>query len=104
MGISIVWGIGTDEPTRLAGKSTLLRILAGKRLTKSRDCRILGQDVFMNPPSVSDDEVTRRRGDEVTRTLQLTPTSSRAWSTSARNGLPTRSSAPISSCPTFSTV
>ncbi|GFZ49384.1 CCR4-associated factor 16 [Saitozyma sp. JCM 24511] len=50
-----------------AGKSTLLRILAGKRLTKSRDCRILGQDVFMNPPSVSDDEVTRRRGDEATR-------------------------------------
>ncbi|XAO25819.1 hypothetical protein I312_104649 [Cryptococcus bacillisporus CA1280] len=33
-----------------AGKSTLLRILAGKRLTKTRTCRILGQDVFMNPP------------------------------------------------------
>ncbi|ORY35416.1 P-loop containing nucleoside triphosphate hydrolase protein [Naematelia encephala] len=33
-----------------AGKSTLLRILAGKRLTKTRSCRILGQDVFMNPP------------------------------------------------------
>ncbi|KAL7423483.1 CCR4-NOT regulatory complex component [Cryptotrichosporon argae] len=33
-----------------AGKSTLLRILAGKRLTKTRNCRILGQDVFMNPP------------------------------------------------------
>jgi CCR4-NOT complex subunit CAF16 len=36
-----------------AGKSTLLRILAGKRLTKTRSCRILGQDVFMNPPGVS---------------------------------------------------
>ncbi|KAL1408733.1 CCR4-NOT regulatory complex component [Vanrija albida] len=33
-----------------AGKSTLLRILAGKRLTKTRNCKILGQDVFMNPP------------------------------------------------------
>ncbi|KAI9637274.1 P-loop containing nucleoside triphosphate hydrolase protein [Dioszegia hungarica] len=33
-----------------AGKSTMLRILAGKRLTKTRCCRILGQDVFMNPP------------------------------------------------------
>ncbi|ODN78989.1 hypothetical protein L202_04500 [Cryptococcus amylolentus CBS 6039] len=33
-----------------AGKSTLLRILAGKRLTKTKHCRILGQDVFMNPP------------------------------------------------------
>ncbi|KAK1927015.1 P-loop containing nucleoside triphosphate hydrolase protein [Papiliotrema laurentii] len=33
-----------------AGKSTLLRILAGKRLTKTRDCKLLGQDVFMNPP------------------------------------------------------
>ncbi|OCF57384.1 CCR4-NOT complex subunit CAF16 [Kwoniella mangroviensis CBS 10435] len=33
-----------------AGKSTLLRILAGKRLTKTRSCKILGQDVFMNPP------------------------------------------------------
>nr|ODN86367.1 CCR4-NOT complex subunit CAF16 [Cryptococcus depauperatus CBS 7841] len=33
-----------------AGKSTLLRILAGKRLTKTRTCKILGQDVFMNPP------------------------------------------------------
>jgi CCR4-NOT complex subunit CAF16 len=38
----------------VAGKSTLLRILAGKRLTKTRDCKILGQDVFMNPPAVSD--------------------------------------------------
>lgn len=36
-----------------AGKSTLLRILAGKRLTKTRDCKLLGQDVFMNPPQVS---------------------------------------------------
>lgn len=36
-----------------AGKSTLLRILAGKRLTKTRNCKILGQDVFMNPPGVS---------------------------------------------------
>lgn len=35
-----------------AGKSTLLRILAGKRLTKTRSCKILGQDVFMNPPGV----------------------------------------------------
>ncbi|ORX38627.1 P-loop containing nucleoside triphosphate hydrolase protein [Kockovaella imperatae] len=34
-----------------AGKSTLLRILAGKRLTKTRACKILGQDVFMNPPN-----------------------------------------------------
>jgi predicted ABC-type transport system involved in lysophospholipase L1 biosynthesis ATPase subunit len=60
--------IAIDEPTRSAGKSTLLRILAGKRLTKSRDCRILGQDVFMNPPNVSDDAVlTRRRGDAVAR-------------------------------------
>jgi CCR4-NOT complex subunit CAF16 len=45
----------TVSPRRLtvsAGKSTLLRILAGKRLTKSRNCRILGKDVFMNPPSV----------------------------------------------------
>ncbi|WVR07403.1 hypothetical protein IAU60_004444 [Kwoniella sp. DSM 27419] len=33
-----------------AGKSTLLRILAGKRLTKTRSCKILGQDVFMSPP------------------------------------------------------
>lgn len=37
-----------------AGKSTLLRILAGKRLTKTRNCKILGQDVFMNPPGVRD--------------------------------------------------
>lgn len=36
--------------TTAAGKSTLLRILAGKRLTKTRNCKILGQDVFMNPP------------------------------------------------------
>ena len=36
----------------VAGKSTLLRILAGKRLTKTRSCKILGQDVFMNPPNV----------------------------------------------------
>ena len=42
------WGSGSSS--RTAGKSTLLRILAGKRLTKTRDCRILGQDVFMNPP------------------------------------------------------
>lgn len=38
-----------------AGKSTFLRILAGKRLTKTRNCKILGQDVFMNPPGVSSD-------------------------------------------------
>lgn len=34
----------------LAGKSTLLRILAGKKLTKTKTARIMGQDVFMNPP------------------------------------------------------
>lgn len=33
-----------------AGKSTLLRILAGKRLTRARNCRIHGRDVFMAPP------------------------------------------------------
>ncbi|KAJ9111527.1 hypothetical protein QFC20_002499 [Naganishia adeliensis] len=33
-----------------SGKSTLLRILAGKKLTKTKTARILGQDVFMNPP------------------------------------------------------
>lgn len=36
-----------------AGKSTLLRILAGKKLTKTKTAKILGQDVFMNPPGVS---------------------------------------------------
>ena len=33
-----------------SGKSTLLRILAGKKLTKTKTARIMGQDVFMNPP------------------------------------------------------
>jgi len=33
-----------------AGKSTLLRILAGKRLVKTRSCKIHGQDVFMSSP------------------------------------------------------
>ncbi|GHJ87970.1 hypothetical protein NliqN6_4372 [Naganishia liquefaciens] len=33
-----------------SGKSTLLRILAGKKLTKTKTAKILGQDVFMNPP------------------------------------------------------
>ena len=42
-----------DSQLAVAGKSTLLRILAGKRLTKTRSCKILGQDVFMNPPGVS---------------------------------------------------
>jgi ABC-type glutathione transport system ATPase component len=37
----------------VAGKSTLLRILAGKKLTKTKTAKILGQDVFMNPPRVS---------------------------------------------------
>lgn len=35
---------------RSAGKSTLLRILAGKRLTSSTNARLLGRDVFRSPP------------------------------------------------------
>jgi ABC-type thiamine transport system ATPase subunit len=41
------------DATSTAGKSTLLRILAGKRLVKTKKCTILGQDVFMKPPGVS---------------------------------------------------
>lgn len=41
------------DPPSIAGKSTLLRILAGKKLTKTKTAKILGQDVFMNPPRVS---------------------------------------------------
>jgi len=46
---SFVYWNGTDAS---AGKSTLLRILAGKRLTKTRSCKIKGKDVFMNSPGV----------------------------------------------------
>jgi len=35
----------------LAGKSTLLQILAGKKLVAGADVRIKGQDVFRNSPA-----------------------------------------------------
>jgi CCR4-NOT complex subunit CAF16 len=34
-----------------AGKSTLLRILAGKRLVPDANALLLGKDVFRSPPS-----------------------------------------------------
>lgn len=37
------------DPHILAGKSTLLQILAGKRLTRS-NARVLGNEVFFNTP------------------------------------------------------
>ena len=42
-----------DRGVTLAGKSTLLQILAGKRLTRS-NAQVLGQDVFFQtPPGVT---------------------------------------------------
>lgn len=38
------------SPDAAAGKSTLLRILAGKRLTSSANALLLGRDVFRSPP------------------------------------------------------
>lgn len=38
--------------TATAGKSTLLQILAGKRMTKDSSVCILGKDVFRNNPQV----------------------------------------------------
>ena len=35
----------------LAGKSTLLQILAGKKLVAGTDVQIKGQDVFRNSPA-----------------------------------------------------
>lgn len=40
------------DPLLGTGKSTLLQILAGKRLIKNASAQVLGQNVFFNTPPV----------------------------------------------------